>query len=264
MVIATVFFGALFLIITRDALYLFEYRSVSYWVRIILSFGMYGGLAALSAFLLKKRDFFIAALAITLIYWFVFGFNKIYLVAGLIFLFFNLGYAVTVSKEKRERIRASITRIVARDLYFFIISVIILVSVGYFFLPSVQEKSERFEIPSAIQRAAETLSYNFLVRSAPDELKDQLGQSEEARSLFDLRVQEAVGQVLNQAQEFISPYLTFVPAVAAIGFFLALGALVWIWKLIIFLFASFIFTILKKTGFVKIELVEKQVEEIRL
>lgn len=260
LVIATIFFGALFFIILKNSINFFDYKSISYWLRIIVFFGFYGSLAVLSVFLLKMRIYLIEVLGITLLYWFIFGFNEIYLAAGLGFLFLNFIYATKVIKEKEERINFSVRRIIYPKSTLFIISLIILVSVGYYFLPSIQTKAEMFEIPSNVREGVENLSYNFFIKTAPEDFISQSGE----KGGVNVYIQKVVAQALGWLNFLAEPYLEYFPIVLASGVFLLLSAFTWLWKIIIIIFTSVIFKVFRKTGFVKIELAQKQVEQVRL
>lgn len=260
LVVATIFFGALFLIILKSSIYSFDYTSISYWARILIFFGIYGGLAVLSALILKKRIYLIEVLGVMLIYWLVFGFNEIYLAAGLIFLLFNFIYLTRITKEKEDRVNLSIRKIIYPRLEFFILSLIVLISIGYYFLPLVQLKAEIFEIPANVIEGFENVSYNFIINTAPPDFISQ----PEANKGFDTRINDAVNRLLGWTNFLAVPYLKYFPIVLASGLFLLLSAFTWLWKLIILLFASIIFKVFRKTEFLKVELKNKKVERIKL
>jgi len=262
--IATVFFGALFFIIIRDALFTFDFRRIVYWMRIIISFGVFGGFTVLSALLFRKRVFLIEMIILIGIYWVIFGINGVYLVAGGIFILLNFVYSVIVARERNDRVKIVPLRIMPRGLYLFVISLITLISAGYYFLPTIQMKAEEFEIPEHIEKSAETISLKFLARSVPEDVRNQLKENEELQSSFNQQVEGAVSEVLGIAESLARPYLIYIPALFTVGFFLGISAFIWLWKLIIILFGSLLYILFKATGFIKITLVDKQVEEVQL
>ncbi len=68
--------------------------------------------------------------------------------------------------------------------------------------------------------------------------------------------------VKDQIQNFIKPYITFVPAGLAILLFLTLQSLVSILNLLIYPLLWIIFFILEKTGFVKFEIEQRPVKKL--
>lgn len=159
----------------------------------------------------------------------------------------------------------------------------------YFFSANKVISQKGFQIPDSLIDTALSISQPQL--SQPETSQPQLSISQEQLELLkknpealkqyglDPKILDTLNQeksnspedltkdlikqtVKDQMQNFIKPYLNFVPAVLALLLFLTLQSLTSILNLLIYPLLWLTFLILEKTGFVKFEVEQRQVKKL--
>jgi hypothetical protein len=108
------------------------------------------------------------------------------------------------------------------------------------------------QLPPTVKQVVETTVGNFLgqqVQSLPPQ------QQQQAKN-------QIVSQVLEQMTIFAQPYLKFLPPILAFGLFLVLEGLSFIFIWLSVLFGWLIFIVLKKSGFFRISIAQKEAEQL--
>lgn len=283
-----VVFSILFWWVTKESVNNIQLREPGFWIKNIFVLGLYAGFLAnfliaseipggkkfsrlnfseekfrrASATRLILLIFVIQAILYVLFFYQGQGF-RFYTLGALIFVLSGLAYFKTLDREKHESIKISFPRIVNKNLGLLILSLSLLLSIGYFFSPKVQERSKKFEVPLTYRNLILSLSQEILLRSAPQEVKEQL-QNPAVKRRIESEVERSSSQTLGVLEDSLKPYLKFMPIFLTIGFFLTLAAFTFLWKWMILLFGGIIFIILKKTGVISIKKVVIEKEEITI
>ncbi|MBI2626907.1 MAG: hypothetical protein HYW77_01570 [Parcubacteria group bacterium] len=239
-------------------------KEVIFWVKVALSFGLFSGSLAFG--LLLSNSKYWAALNIfipILVFWFLTNLGLITLVLGLLVFLIQFSYYTTIKSEQEQRLKVSIKKFLEKGIYGFIAGIIILVTLFYYFTPSVQEKSRQITIPKSLETFVQEFTTQTLLRNASPEVRAQI-QTPEFQTQLGQEVQRTTKELLRQLDSWAGPYKKFFPLVLSIGFYLTLTAFTFLWNWLTLLFASLFLFIFKQLGLVKINSVQKEAEELEL
>lgn len=75
---------------------------------------------------------------------------------------------------------------------------------------------------------------------------------------------QTVSQVLEQFTVFLGPYIQYLPPILAFGLFLILQGLSFIFVWLAVLISVLLFWTMKKSGFIRIQVVQKEAEELTM
>lgn len=132
-------------------------------------------------------------------------------------------------------------------------------------LPKATDQTEQTNLPQLTPEQLDLLKKN------PGALKqygldpailDTLSQPQSSKAPQNLTNDLIKQTVKDQVQNFIKPYINFIPAVLALLLFLTLQSLVSTINILIYPLLWLIFLILEKTGFVKFEVEQRTVKKM--
>lgn len=237
-------------------------KEVVFWVKIALSFGFFSGSLAFGLLLSGSRNWAVLNIFIPiLVFWFLTNFGMIAIVLGLAVFLIQFSYFLTVKSEKEQRLKVSTKKFLEKGMSGFVAGIIILVTLFYYFTPSVQEKSRQITIPRSLETFVQEFTTQTLLRNASSEVRIQI-QSPQFQTQLGQEVQRTTKELLRQLDSWLGPYKKFFPLILSIGFYLTLTAFTFLWNWLTLLFASFFLFIFKQLGLVKINLVQKEAEEL--
>lgn len=267
----TVVFSILFWWVVENSVYNIQLKSFSFWIKNVIALGLYSGF--LVNFLAVAEDphdkrhsprlVLLIFVLQAILYILFFGLNRFFLLAAVIFVLVGLSYHKAIEKEKHESITISFSRIINKQLGYFILAMALVLSAGYFFSPKVQEKNKKFEVPLTYRNLVLNFSQEILLLSAPPEVKEQL-KDPKVRQQIEAEIKNSSNQTFSALENYLKPYLEFMPILLSLGFFLSLLAFTFIWRWTILLFGSAVFIILKRTGFISIKKIVIEKEEINV
>ncbi|MEK7194778.1 MAG: hypothetical protein AAB561_01330 [Patescibacteria group bacterium] len=186
---------------------------------------------------------------------FVVGFGSLTVIGGLAGMGALIsGAAQKIRNESETRIRVNINAMIGSGTRFILAGAIVFLSVAYYASPAVQISKETRQLPPTIIEMIQGLTR----RLVGDELAI-LPAKERAQA-----EKTVVREVLDQINDLAGPYLKFLPFILAIGLFLLLQSLNFIFAWLAGLIAAGVFWILIKVNFIKIEKVMIEGEKISL
>ena len=215
----------------------------------IINFIVLVVVVALGIILLQKKIWTLTLTGIVvLFYLFQFGFTYLNLLGSALAILLSFQARASGLEEIRERTKVNSKNILRSTVSWFIIGQFILVSFAVYQSPNVQNLKNIDKLPSESEKFTRTIVEKFV------------GGRIEAKN--EKEKQMLVTQVSNEAPRqlsgFLKPYFKYSPPVLAFGLFLVLLGLSWFFIWTSVGVGMFVFWILKKTGFVKIE--EKDVK----
>lgn len=172
-----------------------------------------------------------------------FGFKLSYTAGAVAIVIFNFFAMESIRGETLARVRISVMPMLKRGLPALVTSIILAASFAYYESPSVQASVQAKSLPSFVQETLGATAKQFM--------SSQLqGFSPAQRIAAEKQVVAETMSVINNA---VRPYRQFLPPVMALGMFLILQGLSFIFVWLAALMGLALFTILKKTGVVRIE-----------
>lgn len=183
------------------------------------------------------------------------GVNNLTIIGGLAGMTVLAVAAVQkIKDESQTRIKVNINAMIGSGLRLILVGIIIFLSVAYYASPAVQVSQKTKKLPPTIVEMIQGLTKKLV----GDELSI-LPASERTRA-----ENTVVREVLNQINDLAGPYLKFLPFILAIGLFLLLQGLNFVFSWLAGLVAASLFWALTKIDFIKIEKVMIEGEKISL
>lgn len=193
-----------------------------------------------------------AALLATLPFLFIFGFTRLNFIA-LVILILAQTYAMqAIYSELVGRTVINVRSIARAGTRIILSALIVAVSIVYYGSSSVKESVSMQHIPTQIQRTIQDAARMIV---GPELAK--LPPSERIQA-----EQQFMAQLTQQINQFVKPFLKFMPEILAIGLFLVLQGVNFIFIALALWLAMGIFLILRGTRFVRIE--ERDIKAERL
>jgi len=231
-----------------------RFLQIGIWLKPLIMFAVLTSAIGLSFLLLKDYalKILISALA-GLPFFFVFGFNQFYLGAFvLMFLLFLYGIR-NIQVEAGERTKINIRIIMQRGLPRIVTAMLVMISFAFFFSPNIQASAKNKQLPPSFKQVIERTVDSFLgsqVKNlSPQERKQVKNQT--------------VSQVLEQFTVFLGPYIQYLPPILAFGLFLVLQGLSFIFVWLVVGISVLLFWVMKRAGFVRLAIVQKEAEELK-
>jgi hypothetical protein len=216
----------------------------------LIIFVAFEGLALLIA---GERPWRWGMVVVTLIpYFVVFGIKGFYWAVLPLMLLLQMYAGHGIRLEVEERIKIDIREIMDRGLSSLVTSILIMISVAFFLSPATQALASKQQLPPGTKTFVVETVKTFLsdqVKSLPP---DQRGNA----------LNQVSNEVISQFNSFLKPYFRYFPPVLAFGLFLVLQGLSFIIVWIAALVAWGLFALLKKSGFIRIRVVQKEAEEL--
>jgi hypothetical protein len=230
-----------------------RFSDVGIWLKPLLALSLLASLVGLNFFLLKNSGLrLLASVVAGLPFLIVFGALPFYVGAFALMVLLHLYASTNIQQEGSERTTINVRLTLQRGLSMIIMPFLIMISFAFFLSPGIQMVSASRQLPPTVKQVVETTVGNFLgqqIQSLPPQ------QQQQAKN-------QIVSQVLEQITIFSQPYFKFLPPILAFGLFLVLQGLSFIFIWLSVLFGWLIFTVLKKSGFFRINIVQKQAEQL--
>lgn len=203
---------------------------------------LYAGVSGL-AFLLLERKWAWGALGLSILAAvFAFGFHELYLIGlgGLLLL--GLMAVRRVRNEYASRREIYISGIIGPAVGILLTSIFLFLSVAYYTTPQVREETQGGKLPQSISRMIQDIARKVLSEELEKLPPNQRSQAE----------RQIVSEVTSYITSLLGPYTKFIPILLAVGLFLLLESVRFVFSWLAIAVAAGIFMILKATGFVTI------------
>ncbi|OGN00256.1 MAG: hypothetical protein A3F98_02340 [Candidatus Yanofskybacteria bacterium RIFCSPLOWO2_12_FULL_41_8] len=182
----------------------------------------------------------------------VFGISNLNLVGMFILVMLFYHAQDIVSGEIRERLKMNSRLLIRKGLVNFTVAFFVLMSFAAFQSPAIESFKNLTELPSAT---------NVFIRNIVEQtLSVQLSEINPQDK--ELVLNQVSQEVIKEANVWLRPYLQYAPPALAFGLFLVLWSIGWIFIWLAVFFGMFIFWILKRAKFFRIE--EKDVKAERI
>ena len=222
------------------------------WV--VLGFLLWGAVLGLNLILVKKYSLQVLAFATGAVSFFIID-AHIYIIGAVILLILAFLYA-------RKYVRADLDNLIKidayqalyRNLWFFIISAFLLISLSYYISPELSNYKLNLAIPEK--------TFNFVfsfIDIAPNGL---LGIDFGIASLKESFKQEIYATANNYLNSIAKPYEIYIPGMLALALFFGLQILNWPLRFLLSIITSFIIRVLTSLGAVKKQIVKVDKEEL--
>ncbi len=222
------------------------------WV--VLGFLLWGAVLGLNLILVKKYSLQVLAFATGAVSFFIID-AHIYIIGAVILLILAFLYA-------RKYVRADLDNLIKidayqalyRNLWFFIISIFLLISLSYYISPELSNYKLNLAIPEK--------TFNFVfsfIDIAPNGL---LGIDFGIASLKESFKQEIYATANNYLNSIAKPYEIYIPGMLALALFFGLQILNWPSRFLLSIITSFIIRVLTSLGAVKKQIVKVDKEEL--
>ncbi len=227
--------------------------SYGIWIKPLVALIFMVSFEGLAILLVKEswaRTVVISLVGIFYLVVFYAGWYSLLAVATMALLQWNAG--ADIQSESKERTKINIKQILHKGVPSIVTSILILVSFAYFFNPATQAAAKSEKLPVGISQIIEKV--------VPIVAGDQVGSLTpiERRNLFN----QITNQVTGQISSFLKPYFKYLPPILAFGLFIILQGFSFIFVWLAILVSVLIFGVLKKTGMVKLKIIQKESEEL--
>lgn len=196
----------------------------------------------------------LAALLATMPFLFVFGFTSINLIAVTILMLAQAYSMQAIYSELMGRITINVRSVTRAGIGVTLSAIIVAVSIAYYGSPFVKESVAMQRIPTQIQR---TIQDAARVIVGPELAKLPASERAQAEQRFTV-------QLAQQIDNFFKPFIKFMPEILAIGLFLVLQGVNFIFIMLALWLAMGLFIILRSTRFVRIEELDVKAERLVL
>jgi len=230
-----------------------RFLQIDIWLKPLIIFVVLTSAIGLSFLLLKNYTLKILTSALTgLPFFFVFGFNRFYLGAFVLMILLFVYAIRNIQAEASERIKINIRIIMQKGLPRIITAMLIMISFAFFFSPNIQASAKNGQLSPSFKQVIERTVSSFF--------EGQVGnlspwEREQAKN-------QMASQILEQFTVFLGPYIQYLPPILAFGLFLILQGLSFIFVWLAILVSVISFWVMKKSGIIRIQAVQKEAEEI--
>lgn len=225
------------------------------WIWMLAAFIIFVALEGLFFIFIKEKKWLISGILLSgVAYLAIFGASNYILLAFGVFLVLQWSSASNVRSEIDERLKVNIKEIVNHGLPNAINALLVMLSFAYFLLPSVQMKAQEGQLPPSFQQIVERALKEF----AGEELRQLPPEQQQSF------VSQTADEVISRFNQVLGPYFQYLPPVLAFGLFLILRSLTFIYIWLASLVLNLIIRILKKSGFIRIQVVQKEAEILEL
>lgn len=157
-----------------------------------------------------------------------------------------------VHSEMNERLKINPRVILRKGLMNFVIALFILASFAAYQSPAIEEFKNIQQLPSSSEIFIKTV----VEQSLGGQLKEAGAQQK------DLVLNQVTQEVVKEANLFLEPYFQYAPPALAFGLFLILWSVGWIFVWLAVFLGMFIFWMLKKIKFFKMEEYDVKAERL--
>lgn len=230
--------------------------DVNIWFMPLLLFVILIAVAGLALTLLKEGEWrLIIVLCIAVPYLVIFGVSsRFYLLAVVLMMAASWLSIHYFTASSTQRVNINIYHIMQHGLPWLVTGILILVSFAYFLSPKIQATSETQTLSPGIQQIIEK-TVAIIAGEQTEGLSPQQKQNV---------IRQAAVEVTRQFTTIAQPYLRYLPPLLALGLFLVLQGLSFIFVFLACWLAVLLFKVLKVDGFVRVVEKEVKAEEIVL
>jgi hypothetical protein len=230
-----------------------RFLQVGIWLKPLIMFAILTSAIGLSFLLIKDYALkILTSVLVGLPFFFVFGFNQFYLGAFVLMILLFMYGMRNVQAEAGGRTKINIRIIMQRGLPRIVTAMLVMISFAFFFSPNIQASAKNKQLPPSFKQVIERTVDSFL----GGQVKNlSLQEKQQVKS-------QTVSQVLEQFTAFLGPYIQYLPPILAFGLFLILQGLSFIFVWLGVAIATLIFWALKRSGFVRIGIEQKEAERI--
>src|SRR3989344_4425224 len=223
------------------------------WLKPLIMLVIFVAVQGLALLLVGSRPWrWGVTLVSALPYFIVFEFGGFYWAALPVMILLQMYAGHAIHTEVAERTKVNIYHIMERGLPSLVTSLLVMISLAFFLSPSTQASVQRQELPPAtktiVEKSVSILAGEQLQNLPPDQRRSFLNQ--------------ATGEVLKQFNNILKPYFKYFPPILAFGLFLILQGLSFIFVWLAIAVAMGLFWIIKKSGLIRIRMVQKEAEEL--
>ncbi len=230
-----------------------RFLQIGIWLKPLIMFAVLISAIGLSFLLIK--DYALKTLTSVLAglpFFFVFGFNWSYLGAFVLMVLLFMYAMRNIQAEAGGRTKINIRIIMQRGLPRIVTAMLVMISFAFFFSPNIQASARTKQLPPSFKQVIERTVDSFLGGQVKN-LSPQERQQVESQT---------VSQILDQFTAFLGPYINYLPPILAFGLFLILQSLGFIFVWLAALVSVLLFWTMKKSGIVRIQVVQKEAEEL--
>lgn len=185
-------------------------------------------------------------------YFVVFGLHGLYWTVVPIAVLLQMYAGHEIHSEADERLKVNIKQTMRRGLPFIVTSILIMISFAFYLGPATQLAAHQQELSPSVKSIVERTVSIF----ASPEIKN-LPPAQRQSFLT-----QVAGEVIGQFNYILKPYFKYLPPILAFSLFLVLQGLSFIFVWLATGIAALLFMVLKKSGFIRIRLVQKESEEL--
>ena len=230
-----------------------RFLQVGIWLKPLLMFAVLTSAIGLSFLLLKDYvlKILISVLA-GLPFFFVFGFNQFYLGAFVLMILLFMYAIRNIQAETDGRTKINIRIIMQRGLPRIVTAMLVMISFAFFFSPNIQASAKSKQLPPTVKEVIERTVSSFLggeIKSLPPRERQQIEN-------------QVITQVITQFTDFLEPYFRYFPPILAFGLFLILQGLSFIFVWLAVGISVLLFWVMKRAGFMRLKIVQKEAEEL--
>ncbi|HUT96032.1 MAG TPA: hypothetical protein VMW82_00455 [Candidatus Paceibacterota bacterium] len=220
------------------------------WILGGILFILFGIALCLAMLLIKNKAILFSSIGLTLVLFFIFFHNEPFYYLIVLILLFLAFMAATRKIKKEEEIQANLDywRIWKRGLPIFITTLILLISVVYYFSPGLISK-----------RDARISVSDEIIDSVLKPLEDKISVG-----IINASKNTVYNLIDKQLNNLVEPFRYLIPLGLAVGLFLSLKLVSLFYVPIVIMLSWLAIKILIKLKFVKSKKIQKEVESVSL
>jgi len=230
-----------------------KFANAGVWIKPLVMLCILTACVGLALLLVKNKLLRLAVSGlVALPFFFIFGYNHYYILALFIMLLAHLRAVKQIHIQEEGRVRVDIKEIMNHGLPAVITPILIMISFAFFLSPGVQGAAKQGQLPPTTYQVVSQVVGTFL------------GSEFEALPVSERKRVEAqlIDDVIKKFNQVLGPYFVFLPPVLAFGLFLILQGLSFIFVWLGTLVAMMLFWVLKRAGFIRLKMVQKEAEEL--
>ena len=230
-----------------------RFLQIGIWLKPLVMFAVLTSAIGLSFLLIKDYTLKILTSVLAgLPFFFVFGFNQFYLGAFVLMVLLFMYAMRNVQAEAGGRTKINIRIIMQRGLPRIVTAMLVMISFAFFFSPKIQASAKSKQLPPTVKEVIERTVSGFMgseIKSLPPRERQQVEN-------------QVITQVIAQFTDLLEPYFRYFPPILAFGLFLILQGLSFIFVWLAVGISVLLFWAMKKSGLVRIRVVQKEAERI--
>lgn len=230
-----------------------RFLQMGIWLKPLIMFAVLTSAIGLSFLLLKEYALKVLTSVLAgLPFFFIFGFSWPYSGAFILMILLFMYAMRNIQAETGGRTKINIRIIMQRGLPRIITAMLVMISFAFFFSPNIQASAKTKQLPPSFKQVIERTVNSFLGGQVKNLSPQERKQVES----------QTVSQVMEQFMTFLGPYIQYLPPILAFGLFLVLQGLSFIFVWLAVGISVLLFWAMKRAGFVRLAIVQKEAEEL--